>query len=97
MNGEVGTDAASSIQSTATFPWKLRVAGTYPVLSDLAAAWHMTSATCKTFTDTVCVCRHTPQAVGIYLCDELILSDIVDPASVTLSRSFWKPLNFTAN
>lgn len=37
------------------------------------------------------------QAVGIYLCDELILSYCVDPASVTFCRPLWKPLNFAAN
>ena len=70
-------------------------------LSDLLAAWHMTSAIhTNTTTDAVCVPKHTHtrhQAAGIYLCDELILSERVDPASVTLSRSLWKPLNFTAN
>ncbi len=106
MDREVGSDAAFSIQPAATFPWKLRMAGTYPV-----SVWpgcclaHDLSHTHTHRHRHTHVHRHTMcaqklalyQAAGIYLCDELILSDCVDPASVTLSRSLWNPLNFAAN
>lgn len=58
---EVGSDAARSLHPAATFPWKLRTAGTYPV-----SVWprcclaHDLSHTHRhnTFTNTACVPKH---------------------------------------
>lgn len=69
-------------------------------LSDRAAAWHMTS---RIHTNTACAPKHTHRhphcstPVCIYLSDELVLSDRVDPAGVSLRGSLWNPPNFTAN
>ena len=94
-------DAASSVQPAATFPWKLQTAGTYPVSvwPGCCLAHDLFHPHTHIHRHSMCAQTHTHCARlgGIYLCDELILTDCVDPASVTLSRPLWYPLYFTAN
>lgn len=83
------------------FRGKLQTAGTYPVSvwPGCCLAHDLFHRHTHIHRHSMCAQTHTHCARlgGIYLCDELILTDCVDPASVTLSRPLWYPLYFTAN
>lgn len=64
---------------------------------DPLAAWHVTSYLHTHIHRHKYLHTHSIPSWGGYLCDELILSDRIDPASVTLCRSLWYPLNSAAD